>query len=358
MARLDSHLDGLPPVAVALRRARVGPHLIAQERPAPWWAQLTRAFVSPFVGILAVLAAISALTDDAVAAGIILVMVLVSGLLRFAQEYRSQRAAAALQALVRTRASVRRPYHPAGDATRSSVPGFVELPLAELVPGDIVHLSAGDMIPADVRLLEAKDLFVNQAALTGESLPVEKAAEPGVAGAVTGGTPVTELATLGFMGTSVVSGSALAVVIATADRTQLGGLARAVVGRDHSPTAFDLGIRRVSVLLIRFMLAMVPVVFVVNGLLKGDWLEALLFGLAVAVGLTPEMLPMIVSANLAKGGTIKKCGNERQTVAPSRVRPSPPGASRHRKGATARVEDRHPCGHVKPDVADPRSVHP
>lgn len=302
LARLDTQVDGLSPIAVTLRRARVGTNAIAQDRPAPWWVQFAQAFVNPFIGILVVLAVISALTEDAVAAVIITVMVIVSAVLRFVQEYRSLRAAASLQAMVSTRASVRRPdYTTAEEAPRSSIAGFLELPLADLVPGDIVHLSAGDMLPADVRLLEAKDLFVNQAPLTGESLPVEKDAGAASAHVADNTMPVTDLATLGFLGTSVVSGSAIAVVVATGDRTQLGGLARAVVTQDRTPTAFDAGIRRVSLLLIRFMLVMVPVVMLVNGFLKGDWLDALLFGLAVAVGLTPEMLPMIVSANLAKG---------------------------------------------------------
>jgi Mg2+-importing ATPase len=170
------------------------------------------------------------------------------------------------------------------------------VPIEELVPGDIVHLSAGDMIPADIRLLAAKDLFVSQSALTGEALPVEKVA---VAAAPPAGT-LPDLPTICFMGTSVVSGTATGVVVATGNRTYFGSMASSVLG-PRPLTAFDRGVNQVSWLLIRFMLVMVPVVFLINGLLKGDWLEAFLFGLAVAVGLTPEMLPMVVTANLAKG---------------------------------------------------------
>ena len=172
-----------------------------------------------------------------------------------------------------------------------------EIPMDELVPGDIVYLSAGDMVPADVRLLSAKDLFVGQGAMTGEALPVEKLdrASPPPAPAA-----LTDVPTICLMGTSVVSGTATAVVVATGARTAFGGLARKLVGR-RAETAFDVGVQRVSWLFIRFIAVMVPVVIVINGVLKGSWLEAVLFGLAVAVGLTPEMLPMIVTTNLAKG---------------------------------------------------------
>jgi Mg2+-importing ATPase len=323
LTRLDSSLDGLADIAVTLRRSHVGPNVIAQERPPRWYQQLAHAFLNPFIGVLVILAVISLLTDDKPAAAIITVMVVLSALLRFVQENRSQRAAQALQALVRTRATVRRagaaPTSTASAGHRvptdsgpipSVVAGHVELPLEELVPGDIVHLSAGDMVPADVRLLASKDLYINQSALTGESIPVEKHALA-IIPADDPPRGVVELPTLAFLGTSVVSGTASALVVSTGGRTHLGALASTLTRDRRGQTAFDRGVASVSWLLIRFMLAMVPVVFLLNGVLKGDWLEALLFGLAVAVGLTPEMLPMIVSANLAKGAVVM---SKRRTI--------------------------------------------
>ncbi len=176
-----------------------------------------------------------------------------------------------------------------------------DIDIAALVPGDIVQLTAGDMVPADVRIILSKDLFVSQSALTGESAPVEKRdALPGDAATITPATPLSELPTVAFLGTNVVSGSATAVVVATGSGTMFGGIARSLLGRTP-PTSFDIGVNRISWLLIRFMLVMVPCVVLINGLAKGHWLEAFLFGVAVAVGLTPEMLPMVVTANLAKG---------------------------------------------------------
>ena len=223
-------------------------------------------------------------------------MVVFSTGLRFVQEFRSNKSALALRALVRTNTSVER----AGDEfdpASTPVTRRREIPMDELVPGDIVYLSAGDMIPADLRVVGAKDLFVSQAALTGEALPVEKA----------GGAPLpattpalTELPTVCFMGTSVVSGTATGVVVATGGDTSFGRLAKGLAG-PRIDTAFDVGVKKVSWLFIRFIAVMVPIVFLINGFSKGNWVEALLFGLAIAVGLTPEMLPMIVTTNLAKG---------------------------------------------------------
>ncbi|MDA4633148.1 HAD-IC family P-type ATPase, partial [Escherichia coli] len=190
---------------------------------------------------------------------------------------------------------------------RATTPSeMLEIPMRELVAGDVVRLSAGDMIPADVRLIESRDLYVSQAVLTGEAIPVEKydtlgaVAEKSALGIASDQTDMLDVPNICFMGTNVVSGTATAVVVATGSRTYFGSLAKSIVG-SRAQTAFDRGINSVSWLLIRFMLVMVPVVFLINGFVKGDWLEALLFALAVAVGLTPEMLPMIVSSNLAKG---------------------------------------------------------
>jgi Mg2+-importing ATPase len=211
-------------------------------------------------------------------------MVLLGVILRFVQEAKADSAAARLKAMIRVTASVVRD-------------GSVrELPIADLVPGDIVRLAAGDMVPADVRVLACKDLFVDQASLTGESLPVEKTdlalAESSL--------PPLERANLCFLGTSVESGTATVVVIASGAETYLGGIASTLSGQSVE-TSFDQGVSRFTWLMIRFILVMVPLVFVINGLTKGDWTEAFFFAVAVAVGMTPEMLPMIVTVCLSKG---------------------------------------------------------
>ena len=220
----------------------------------------------------------------------------------------SSQASARLRAMVATTATVIRP----GPRVTASLPGAVEpvgrnvarhpptqeeVPIERLVPGDVIHLSAGDMVPADVIFVSAKDMFVSQSILTGESLPVEKSA-----GAVREAADLGpfDLPNVGFMGTNVVSGTARAVVVATGPKTYLGTLATHLVGK-RAPTSFDRGVNGVSWLLIRFMLVMVPLVFLINGLTKGSWLGAFFFAVSVAVGLTPEMLPMIVTANLARG---------------------------------------------------------
>jgi Mg2+-importing ATPase len=258
---------------------------------------LLRAFKNPFIVVLLVLAGVQLFTDgdDLTGPIIIGVMVGISVLLSFSQEYRSSKAAENLKAMVRNTATV----------TRRASDGHserLEVPVGELVAGDIVHLAAGDMVPADLRLFSAKDLFISQAILTGESLPVEKAAP--TRAQISEGDPQTDspldLPSVCYMGTNVVSGSASAVVVATGSRSYLGSLARTIVGQ-RVQTSFDRGVSSVSWLLIRFMLVMVPVVFAINWIDKGSFLEAFLFALSVAVGLTPEMLPLIVTANLGKG---------------------------------------------------------
>ena len=303
--------DGLTEAEAAARLAKDGPNEVAHDRRPPVSVQLLHAFANPFIAVLMTLAAISSITDiiiplrngeaaDYTGVVIIVTMVILSALLRFWQEYRSGKAADALKAMVRTTATVRR------RSNDDAEPHTGEIPMAAIVVGDIVQLSAGDMIPADIRLLESRDLFVSQAALTGEALPVEKYDPLGaVAGksataAADDDANALDLPTICFMGTNVVSGTATAIVVATGARTYFGSLAKAIVG-SRAETAFDRGVNSVSWLLIRFMLVMVPVVLLINGFTKGDWTNAFLFALAVAVGLTPEMLPMIVSSNLAKG---------------------------------------------------------
>jgi Mg2+-importing ATPase len=293
---LETSRNGLTDDEVRARRARYGRNDVAHEKPPTWYAELARAFANPFNFLLTILAVVSGLTGDNEAMVVIGTMVVFSTGLRFVQEFRSNKAALALRALVRTNTSVER----AGDEydlASTPVTRRREIPMDELVPGDIVYLSAGDMIPADLRVVAAKDLFVSQSALTGEALPVEKAdraPRPATACAL------AELPTVCFMGTSVVSGTATGVVVATGGDTSFGRLAKGLAGR-RADTAFDIGVQKVSWLFIRFIAVMVPIVFLLNGFSKGNWVEALLFGLAVAVGLTPEMLPMIVTTNLAKG---------------------------------------------------------
>ena len=285
---------GLSAAEVARRRQECGENRIAHERREPLALQALKRLANPLNLLLLVLAAMSMGMGDRRAAFIIFVMVILSLTLATIQERRSSRAAERLRAMVHTTAAViRAAAEPAGTAGPIQT---VEIPIEELVPGDIVHLSAGDMIPADLRLIAAKDLFVNQASLTGESLPVEKHATPTGAGAA----GITAMSNICFMGTTVVSGSATGVVALTGRRAYFGSLAETIAG-ERVPTSFDKGVNRFAWLMIRFILVMAPLVFLINGLTKGDWVQALLFATAVAVGLTPEMLPMIVTVNLAKG---------------------------------------------------------
>ncbi|WP_038927578.1 magnesium-translocating P-type ATPase, partial [Yersinia pestis] len=288
-----------------------GINQVAHEKAPPAFLQLLAAFNNPFIFVLIILASISFFTDywlplqeggetDLIGVSIIVTMVLISGLLRFWQEYRTNKAAEALKSMVRTTATVLRRGHYGAKPTQQ------EIPINQLVPGDIILLSAGDMIPADLRLINSRDLFVSQAILTGEAIPVEKYDAMGCvssksvdAGAGSEGE-LLELSNICLMGTNVASGTAMGVVVATGGHTYFGSLAKSIVGT-RAQTAFDRGVNSVSWLLIRFMLVMVPIVLLINGFTKGDWTEAALFALAVAVGLTPEMLPMIVSSNLAKG---------------------------------------------------------
>ncbi len=283
LGRLRSHADGLSPREAAARLARHGRNVVEHDQPMPWWLHLWHCYRDPFNLLLTLLAVVSYLTEDAKATVVIALMVALSTTIRFVQEQRSSRAAESLKALVGNTATVLRQ-------------GPRELPLWRLVPGDVVHLSAGDMVPADCRVLSARDLFIAQAALTGESLPVEKSADRH-----DGGDAALDQRNLVFMGTNVVSGSATALVVNTGARTVFGALAAHATAADPAPNAFQAGINSVSWLLIRFAAVMVPVVMLVNGFTKGDWLEAFLFALSVAVGLTPEMLPMIVTSTLARG---------------------------------------------------------
>lgn len=282
--RLNTSPAGLNEEEAAERLEVFGPNEVAKEAKHTWIGRLWTATRNPLVILLTVLAILSYATDDYAGGTLMMLMVFLGVMLRFVQETRANNAAAKLKAMISVTATVVR------DGQQK------EIPLRQLVPGDIVKLSSGDMIPGDVRLLSAKDLFVIQATLTGESLPVEKADTPDTRENI---SPI-ERHNLCFLGTSVETGSATAVIVATGSQTYFGKIARSLV-RQQVETAFDKGVKKFTWLMLRFMAVMVPLVFLINGLTKHDWKEAFFFALAVAVGLTPEMLPMIVSVCLSKG---------------------------------------------------------
>ena len=286
LRRLGTRMEGLTEEEAAARRERFGPNVVAGDQRHDRLRLFFHACLNPLVLLLAVLAVVSAATGDVRAAVVMIAMIVLGVGLRFAQEARADAAAEKLRAMIRVTVT----------ALRSGRP--VEEPLAQLVPGDLVQLSAGDMIPADVRILTCRDLFVTQASLTGESLPVEKLETPG-----DGGDNPLELKNLCFLGTAVESGTATAAVVETGPRTYLGAIARTLAD-EPVETAFDKGVARFTWLMIRFIVVMVPLVFVINGVTKHDWKEAFFFAVAVAVGLTPEMLPMIVSVCLSRGALL------------------------------------------------------
>ncbi len=281
---LRTSLQGLGEADAEERADTAGPNEVAQEKPQGPVIRLLKIVRNPLVVLLAALSTISFLTGDARAGTVMAMMVVLGAGLRFLQEARADAAAAKLKAMIHVTATV----------VRGGTPR--EIPLRDLVPGDIVQLAAGDMIPGDVRVLASKDLFLTQGSLTGESLPVEKFHDPETGAAA---SPI-ELKNICFMGTSVESGSATAVVVVTGPKTYFGSMASSIV-EEPPPTSFDLGLSRFTWLMIHLMSVMVPTVFLINGFTKHDWESAFFFALAVAVGLTPEMLPMIVSVCLSKG---------------------------------------------------------
>jgi len=284
LRELESRLDGLSQAEADSWLKQYGLNEIAREKRQSALMRLLSNVKNPLVLLLTALGVLSFLTGDLRTTAVIFVMVVLGVVLRFFQEMRADNAAEKLKAMVSNTATLVRDGKEA------------EVPLKMLVPGDIIRLAAGDMVPADVRVLSAKDLFLNQAALTGESLPVERKADSTSADVQ---NPL-ELPNICFLGSNVESGSATAVVIHTGDKTYFGSLAASIVGQ-RQLTSFDKGVNRFTWLMIRFIAVMVPAVFLINGLSKHNWLEAFLFAMAVAVGLTPEMLPMIVTVNLSKG---------------------------------------------------------
>ncbi len=284
MQAFETSMEGLREADVAERLEKYGLNEVAAEKRETWIVRLLHTTRNPLVILLSVLSGISFATQDFSGGTVMALMVVLGVALRFVQEAKADAAAAKLKAMINVTATVQRDGK------------LEEVPLRQLTPGDIVKLSAGDMIPADVRILSSKDLFLTQATLTGESMPVEKFDARETRAAV---SPL-ELSNTCFLGTSVESGTAMALVIETGARTYLGGMARSMASQQVE-TSFDKGIHRFTWLMIRFMMVMVPVVFFINGFTKKNWGEAFFFALAVAVGLTPEMLPMIVSVCLSKG---------------------------------------------------------
>jgi len=293
-SELGTTSSGLTEEQVDLVRDQYGDNTVSHGKKKSLFLKICESFINPFTAILFVLACVSAITDIILANPgeanpttviIITAMVMISGVLRFVQEMRSGNAAENLLKMITTTTNVER-----------QETGAQEIPLEDVVVGDIIHLAAGDMIPADLRILFAKDLFISQSALTGESEPVEKLAMSDMSNH----DSLTELKNIAFMGSNVISGTAIGVVIATGDDTLFGDMAKHAT-QTPVKTSFEEGVNSVSWLLIRFMLIMVPIVLFVNGFTKGDWLAASLFAISVAVGLTPEMLPMIVTTCLARG---------------------------------------------------------
>ncbi len=293
--RMNSSTDGLSSTDAEALLKKVGLNEISAEKTPSWFKQLVSAFINPFSGILVLIVIVSVVVNvffsrpedaDYKTVYVVVTIILLSSLLRFFQEYASNNAARNLKAMVKSWATVVRD----GNAAK-------ETDMKQLVPGDVILLSAGDMIPGDCRVLQSKDLFVSESVLTGESMPVEKKVD--ASGEATPKT-IFELDNICFMGTNVVSGSARALVLLTGNRAYLGTVQKDI-SQPAGVTSFEKGVNSVSWLLIRFMLVMVPAVFVINLITKHNWPDALLFSIAIAVGLTPEMLPMIVTANLSRG---------------------------------------------------------
>ena len=278
---------GLSAEEAQKRLLRCGPNVLTTDQQSGFFRIFIHAVLNPLVILLTTLVTVSFSTGDYRAGTVMTAMIILGVGLRLIQEAKADQAAAKLKAMISlTAAVIRSGQH-------------VEIPISQLVPGDVVTLAAGDMVPADVRIVLAKDLHVTQSSLTGESLPVEKFdTETNPTSGVT-----IELTSIAFLGTSVESGSATAVVIATGGQTYLAGMAKSL-SEQPEESAFDRGISRFTWLMLRFIMVMVPLVFVINGLTKGNWTEAFFFAIAVAVGLTPEMLPMIVTVCLSRGALV------------------------------------------------------
>jgi len=282
--RLGTSQKGLTEAEASKRLEEYGYNEPARKKKRTVVFQILSKFFNPLVIVLLIIAAFSVYFGEKVSAIIVMAMAAMSVLISFVQEYRAGKEAERLSEMVRTTAAVYRNGR------------LKEIKIRELVPGDMVDISAGDMIPADLRIISCKDLFINQATLTGESFPVEKTSEPIQR---KDGSP-SELTNIAFMGSSVESGTAIGVVVKTGIATQFGELSRRLSAMPEE-SAFDRGIRSFTWLMIRFTVILVIIIFAINAWLKGNVIQALLFSLSVAVGITPEMLPMLVAINLSKG---------------------------------------------------------
>lgn len=281
---LRTSLNGLSEEDAKARLEEYGPNEVSAQKPTPAIILFLQAFNDLFVYVLALLMVVSFLTSDYEAAVVMGIMILASVLITFIQEYRSQKASIELREMIENTAAITREGQ------------TKEIPMDEVVPGDILTLATGDMIPADAVLIWTKDLFVNQSSLTGESMPVEKSASV----ASDDENNALDMSNLVFMGTDVLSGQGRAIILKTGQQTFFGDIAKNATTK-RGKTTFDVGLARVSKVLLRLIMVLFPLVFLINGITKGDWSNAFFFAIAVAVGLTPEMLPMIVSSNLAKG---------------------------------------------------------
>ncbi|MGD0573384.1 MAG: magnesium-translocating P-type ATPase [Sedimentisphaerales bacterium] len=280
----DTSLKGLSEKEVIKRLEEYGYNEPAKKKKRTVIFQIFSKFLNPLVVVLLIIAGFSIFFGDSIGATIVILMAVISVFLSFIQEYKAGKEAERLSEMVRATATVIRN----GKAR--------EVKIREIVPGDIIDLFAGDMVPADLRIISCKDLFINQASLTGESFPAEKTAEP----LTPKSSSPSDLTNMAFMGSSVVSGTAIGVVAKTGLETRFGALSKRLAAIPIE-SSFDKGIRSFTWLMIRVMVVLVLVIFTINALRKGDIIQSLLFSLSVAVGLTPEMLPMLVALNLSKG---------------------------------------------------------
>lgn len=283
----DSSAKGLSSLEAKNRIEYYGYNKINSQKPLSILQILTKSICDTFILVMLALMAVSFLTNDLESGLVMLVMVTISITISFVQEYKSQKASIALKELIENTSTVYR------DNVEK------EVLIDEVVPGDVIKLATGDMIPADAVLINAKDLFINQSSLTGEAIPIEKVSES----VNQEKTVVFDYQNLVFMGSDVISGSGKALILKTGQETLFGDIAKKASAQ-RNETSFSKGLNGVSKILLRLVSILFPLVFLLNGILKGDWLNAFLFAIAVAVGLTPEMLPMIVTSNLAKGANL------------------------------------------------------
>jgi len=302
---LETSQEGITSEEAARRLEKYGPNEISDAKEDSLFKQIFDAFASPFTLVLLLLALISFFTDvvfmkpgekDYSTTLIIIIMVLISGVISFIQDHNSRIAVSSLMGLIKNKTMILRK----GEAP-------IDTDVDKVVPGDLIELNVGDIIPCDLVLIQAKDLLVDTSSLTGESLPVEKKgfgkkiSEVGAKDS--GKSSILDDQSMVYMGSVVTSGSTNAIAVTTGNNTYFGSIAKALEEKPE-PNSFDKGIASVSKLLARFMMVMVPIVLLINGITKGNWLEAFLYAMTVAVGLTPEMLPMILTTNLARGAGV------------------------------------------------------